>query len=140
MAERFDAVIARADRVMASLDERGSGVRAAAKRERQRLNSDLYRRFARVGVALAVISLAVIVIGLVTPIGMFGFLAAVGLSPKHFVRVVRLPRVWFQATNHDPQSRAELAVANGYPDQAHLVSEFPDIGARPPTHQFNPAW
>ena len=80
MVERFDAVIARADRVMASLDERGTGVRAAAKRERQRLNSDLYRRFARVGIALAVISLAVIAIGLITPIGMFGFLAAVGLA------------------------------------------------------------
>ncbi len=80
MTERFDAVIARADRVMASLDVRGTGVRAAAKRERQRLNADLYRRFARVGIALAVISLAVIVIGLITPIGMFGFLAAVGLA------------------------------------------------------------
>ena len=80
MTERFDAVIARADRVMASLDERGGGVRAAARRERQRLNSDLTRRFARVGIAVAVISLAVIVIGLITPIGMFGFLAAVGLA------------------------------------------------------------
>ena len=80
MSERFDAVIARADRVMASLDERGGGVRDAARRERQRLNSDLTRRFARVGVALAVISLAVIVVGLITPIGMFGFLAAVGLA------------------------------------------------------------
>jgi hypothetical protein len=80
MTERFDAVIARADRVMASLDERGGGVREAARRERQRLNSDLTRRFARVGVAIAVISLAVIIIGLITPIGMFGFLAAVGLA------------------------------------------------------------
>ena len=80
MTERFDAVIARADRVMASLDERGSGVRAAAKRERRRLNSDITRRFARVGIALAVISVAVIVIGLIIPIGMFGFLAAVGLA------------------------------------------------------------
>jgi hypothetical protein len=80
MTERFDAVIARADRVMASLDERGTGVRAAAKRERARLNSDLTRRFARVGIAIAAISLAVIVIGLITPIGMFGFLAAVGLA------------------------------------------------------------
>ena len=80
MTERFDAVIARADRVMASLDERGGGVREAAKRERQRLNRDLGRRFAKIGIALGVISLAVIIIGLIIPIGMFGFLAAVGLA------------------------------------------------------------
>jgi hypothetical protein len=80
MTERFDAVIARADRVMASLDERGGGVREAARRERQRLNRDLGRRFAKIGIALGVISLAVIVIGLIIPIGMFGFLAAVGLA------------------------------------------------------------
>ncbi len=80
MTERFDAVIARADWVMASLDERGGGVREAARRERQRLNRDLGRRFAKIGIALGVISLAVIIIGLIIPIGMFGFLAAVGLA------------------------------------------------------------
>jgi len=80
MTERFDAVIARADRVMASLDERGGDVREAARRERQRLNRDLGRRVAKIGIALTVISLAVIIIGLIIPIGMFGFLAAVGLA------------------------------------------------------------
>ena len=78
--ERFDKVIARADRVMRQLDERDGAVRDAARRERQRLNSDLMRRFARVGVAIGVISLITIVIGLITPIGMFGFLAAVGVA------------------------------------------------------------
>ena len=78
--ERYNQVIARADRVMAQLDQRDGAVRSAAQRERQRLNSDLKRRATRVGVAVLLISLATIVIGLVTPIGMFGFLGAIGLA------------------------------------------------------------
>ena len=78
--ERFDRVIARADRVMRQLDERDGAVRDAARRERQRLNNDLVRRFARVGVAIGVVSLITIIVGLIVPIGMFGFLAAVGLA------------------------------------------------------------
>lgn len=78
--ERFDKVIARADRVMRQLDERDGAVRDAARRERQRLNAALMRRIGRVGVAIGLISLLTIVIGLITPIGMFGFLAAVGVA------------------------------------------------------------
>ena len=78
--DKFNAVIARADRVMAQLDQRGGPVQAAAKRERQRLNNDLKRRAIRVGTVLLLISLATIVVGLVIPIGMFGFLGAVGLA------------------------------------------------------------
>jgi hypothetical protein len=78
--ERFDKVIARADRVMRQLDERDGAVRDAARRERQRLNADLMRRFARVGVAVGIISLLTIIVGLIVPIGMFGFLAAVGIA------------------------------------------------------------
>ena len=78
--ERFDKVIARADRVMRQLDERDGAVRDAARRERQRLNSDVMRRVGRVGVAIGIISLITIIVGLVTPIGMFGFLAAVGVA------------------------------------------------------------
>lgn len=78
--ERFDKVIQRADRVMRQLDERDGAVREAARRERQRLNADLTRRFARIGVAIGVISLVTIIVGLITPIGMFGFLAAVGVA------------------------------------------------------------
>lgn len=78
--ERFDKVIARADRVMAQLDERDGAVREAARRERQRINSDLMRRVGRVGVAIGIISILTIVIGLIQPIGMFGFLAAIGVA------------------------------------------------------------
>jgi hypothetical protein len=78
--ERFDRVIERADRVMRQLDERDGAVREAARRERQRLNAGMMRRLTRVGVAVGVISLVTIIIGLVQPIGMFGFLAAIGIA------------------------------------------------------------
>ncbi|MEO5973141.1 MAG: hypothetical protein ABIP91_07250 [Sphingomicrobium sp.] len=78
--EKFNQVIARADRVMAQLDQRDGPARAAAKRERQRLNADLKRRVGRVGVAIIAVSVITIVVGLIVPIGMFGFLAAVGLA------------------------------------------------------------
>jgi hypothetical protein len=78
--ERFDRVIERADRVMRQLDDRDGAAREAARRERQRVNADLMRRVGRVGVAIGVISLITIVIGLIMPIGMFGFLAAVGIA------------------------------------------------------------
>ena len=78
--ERFDRVIERADRVMRQLDERDGAVREAARRERQRLNAEVARRIGRVGVAIGVISLLTIIVGMITPIGMFGFLAAVGIA------------------------------------------------------------
>lgn len=79
-SEKTELAIARADRVMRSLDDRDGAVRDAARRERQRLNAGLGRTLARIGIAAGVISLATIVIGLIIPIGMFGFLAAVGLA------------------------------------------------------------
>jgi hypothetical protein len=78
--DRFNKVIERADRVMRQLDDRDGAVREAARRERQRVNSDLMRRFGRVGVAIGIISIVTIAIGLVQPIGMFGFLAAIGVA------------------------------------------------------------
>ena len=78
--DRFDKVIERADRVMRQLDERDGAVRDAARRERQRLNTEVARRIGRVGVAIGVISILTIIVGIVTPIGMFGFLAAVGVA------------------------------------------------------------
>jgi len=78
--DRFNKVIERADRVMRQLDERDGAVRDAARRERQRVNSDFMRRIGRVGVAIGIISIVTILIGLVQPIGMFGFLAAIGVA------------------------------------------------------------
>ena len=80
VTEKVERAIARFDRVTTQLDQRDGPVRDAARRERQRLNADLKDRVARVGVAIGAVSLATIIIGLVIPIGMFGFLAAVGLA------------------------------------------------------------
>lgn len=78
--EKVERAIARFDRVTRQLDQRDGPVRAAAVRERKRLNADLGRRAARVGVAIGLVSIVTILIGLIIPIGMFGFLAAVGLA------------------------------------------------------------
>ena len=78
--DKVERAIARFERVARNLDERDGPVREAARRERQRLNADLARRFKRVGIAIGLISLITIAIGLIMPIGMFGFLAAVGLA------------------------------------------------------------
>ena len=77
---KVDRALARFERVTRALDERDGAARDAARRERQRLNRELGRRLARVGVGIGVISIATIIIGLIVPIGMFGFLAAVGLA------------------------------------------------------------
>lgn len=77
---KVERALARFDRVTRALDERDGPARAAARRERQRVNRDFGRRLARVGIAIGVVSVATIIVGLITPIGMFGFLAAVGLA------------------------------------------------------------
>ncbi len=78
--DKFDLVLARADRVMRQIDERDGAVKGAAQRERARLNSGLGRTLKRVAIAVGVISIATIGVGLILPIGMFGFLAAIGLA------------------------------------------------------------
>ena len=80
VTDKVERAIARFDRVTRQLDERDGPVREAARRERQRLNSDLANRAKRVGAAILFISVLTIVVGLFIPIGMFGFLAAVGLA------------------------------------------------------------
>jgi len=79
-SQKVDRSIDHATDIMRRVDERSGAVRAAAQRERQRLNSDLKSRAARIGVAIGLVSLATMIIGLIIPIGMFGFLAAVGLA------------------------------------------------------------
>ena len=90
-AERVDRSVSTADRVMRQLDVRDGPARDAARRERQRLNSDLGRRLRHIGIAIGLVSIATIVIGLVTPIGMFGFLAAIGLAIGIAAMVAFLP-------------------------------------------------
>ena len=89
--DRYNEVIARADRVMRRIDERDGPAQAAARRERQRLNADLGRRLKRIGIGIGLVSIAAILVGLITPIGMFGFLAAVGLAIGIAAMVAFLP-------------------------------------------------
>jgi hypothetical protein len=80
VSDKVDRALARFDRVTRQLDSRSGLVRDARRRELQRLNEGLVRTLVRIGIAVGVISLAAIGIGLFVPIGMFGFLAAVGLA------------------------------------------------------------
>jgi AraC-like DNA-binding protein len=68
------------------------------------------------------------------------FLAAVGMPPKRFARVLRFARVWQLATMSPPETWGELSAAHGYADQAHMVREFRAFGAEPPTRLFTPDW
>lgn len=76
VADKVERAIARFDRVARDLDQRDGPARAAARRERQRLNAGLGRTALKVVVAVALLWLATILIGLIKPIGIFGFLAA----------------------------------------------------------------
>lgn len=77
VTDKVERAIARFDRVTRQLDERDGPAREAVRRERQRLNAGFGRTFARVAIIVGLIWLATIIIGLVQPIGMFGFLTAV---------------------------------------------------------------
>lgn len=72
--------LARFDRVMAVVDEKEGPVATQARRERQRQISRYGRAARNAALAVLVVSVATIVIGVITPIGLFGFLAAVGLA------------------------------------------------------------
>ncbi|HET9397567.1 MAG TPA: hypothetical protein VFO45_01995 [Sphingomicrobium sp.] len=78
--DKTTRAIDHANAIFSRLDERDGAVREAARRERQRLNVGLGRTLVRVGIGVGIVSLAAIGVGLVVPIGMFGFLAAVGLA------------------------------------------------------------
>ena len=76
VTDKVEKAIARFDRVTEQLDQRDGPTRAAARRERERLNAGLGRTLAKAAVAVALIWIATVVIGFVKPIGIFGFLVA----------------------------------------------------------------
>ena len=80
VTDKVERAIARFDRVTRQLDGRDGPSRDAARRERQRLNAGLGRTLWKVAATVGVIWLATIIVGLVTPIGMFGFLGALLLT------------------------------------------------------------
>ncbi len=70
----------RADSVLARLDQKSGAATDARKRELKRINSGFAATLVKVAIAVGIISVVTIGIGVITPIGMFGFLAAVGLA------------------------------------------------------------
>lgn len=77
---RAERAVARATDVMARLDQREGLPAQARQRERSRVNRSLGRAAAGAAVTVGLIWLAAVIIGLIQPIGMFGFLAVVLLS------------------------------------------------------------
>lgn len=74
---RTDRSIARADSVLSRSASRKGVARAAAQRERRRLNAGLGRTAKRVGLAILAVWIATMVIGFVEPIGLFGLILAI---------------------------------------------------------------
>ncbi|MCJ8190271.1 hypothetical protein [Sphingomicrobium aestuariivivum] len=71
---RTDASVDRADRVLANLDS------PTRRRDLEQMGRDLTDGLLRAGLAIGVVSVITIGIGMVVPIGLFGFLAAVGIA------------------------------------------------------------
>lgn len=76
VTDKVERAIARFERVTQQIDMRDGPGRAAARRERQRLNAGAGLVAVRIAIGVAAVWLATIMIGLVQPIGMFGFLGA----------------------------------------------------------------
>ena len=89
--DKVERAIARFDRVTQSLDARDGSSKDAARRERKRLNAGLGRTAGRVGLAIAVVAVLTIIAGLIMPIGMFGFLAAVALAVGLAALLIAMP-------------------------------------------------
>lgn len=61
------------------------------------------------------------------------FRCEVGLTPKQFARVERFQRVLREVEQGQMVDWAELALAHGYYDQAHLIGEFRACSGLTPT-------
>ena len=63
------------------------------------------------------------------------FHAACGYGPKHFQRIMRIQRAIRESHDAARSSLAEIAVAAGFADQAHMTRDFRDItGFTPAQH------
>lgn len=89
--DKVERAIARFDRITETLDARVGTSGEAARRERQRLNRGLRRTARRVGVAVVAVVVLTIVVGMLIPIGMFGFLAAVALAVGISALLIAMP-------------------------------------------------
>jgi hypothetical protein len=68
------------ERVNRTLDEKQGSVASAARRERERTLMRYGRALSRAAMVVLAVSIITIIVGLIIPIGMIGFLAAVALA------------------------------------------------------------
>lgn len=84
--DKFDLVLARADRVMRQIDERSASSRPALQRERQRKLAGYGRALSRATIAAAVIIGGALLFGLIVmPLQITGFLIAVAIAIAAFM-------------------------------------------------------
>lgn len=110
MSETNDKVskaLARFDRVMAVVDEREGPVATQARQERQRTIRRYGKATRNAALALLAISIGTMAVGAVTPIGLFGFLAAVMLA----VAVAGLLFLW--GAREEPMTSVPKDLPNG---------------------------
>ena len=82
--DKFDATLARADRVMARVDERQGASGDARLRERNRKLGGYGRAFTKATIAAVAIVIGALALGLLNPIGIIGFVVAVGIAIAAF--------------------------------------------------------
>ena len=79
-AVKTDRTIARADDVIERVSVRSTAERAAAERERRRLNSGLGRTLKRAAGVIIALWIATMIFGFFRPIGLFGLLAVIAIG------------------------------------------------------------
>jgi len=84
--DKFDLVLARADRVMRQIDERDGASRSASQRERQRRMTGYGRALSRATIAAAAVIGGALLFGLfVMPLQIIGFMIAVAIAIAAFM-------------------------------------------------------
>ncbi len=65
------------------------------------------------------------------------FIEYIGISPKQYLKTIRLQAtIYFKSKNEDT-SLAELAYENGYYDQSHFINDFKSMTGLTPKQFFN---
>jgi hypothetical protein len=105
--DRVTKALARFDRVMAVVDEKQGPVATQARLQRQRTIKRYGKAGRNAALGLLAISIGAIGVGLVTPIGLFGFLAAVLLA----VAIAGLLFVW--GVREEPITAVRTDLPNG---------------------------